>query len=246
MPTLTKLRPLRVKMLNASVIDLLRDRIFSGKIAAGERLNESELARQLKTSRSPIREALHSLEEQGIVTNNPRRGMFVVELTRRDVQNVNEIRLILEAEALRRCKQYFDSQLERQLSQLLEKLEAMDPLVDASLRRTDLEFHRTIWNHCENEPLEAALVRLTTPLLVYAADRVNKGEGRPGVDHRSFLDFLRGESQQTAREVVFQHLRAGYDFVEPPPACETGAQRGGAAIEPLNTSWPLPDAHGEP
>src|SRR2546427_682783 len=103
MSSLTKLRPLRPRTLNASLVDILSDHIFSGRLKAAERLNESELARQLQISRSPIREALHSLEEQGIVINNPRRGMFVVSLTEQDVQKINRIRVILEAEALRLC-----------------------------------------------------------------------------------------------------------------------------------------------
>ena len=109
MPSLTKLRRLKLKTLNATVVDLLSELIFSGQIGAGERVNESELVRQLEISRSPIREALHTLEEQGIVTNKPRRGTFVIKLTQQDVQKINTTRLVLESRALCLCKQNFDS-----------------------------------------------------------------------------------------------------------------------------------------
>ena len=78
---MTILRRLKLKPLNVSVAELLSEIIFAGEIGAGERVNESELIRRLGISRSPIREALHTLEEQGIVTNGPRRGTFVIKLT---------------------------------------------------------------------------------------------------------------------------------------------------------------------
>jgi DNA-binding GntR family transcriptional regulator len=78
--------PMRHTTLRGNVAELLFDAILSGKIRSGERLNETELARQLQISRAPIREALHQLQEQGIVVNNPRRGMYVVSLSETDVR----------------------------------------------------------------------------------------------------------------------------------------------------------------
>src|SRR5439155_19642518 len=139
MPSLTKLRRLKLKTLNATVVDLLSELIFSGQIGAGERVNESELVRQLEISRSPIREALHTLEEQGIVTNKPRRGTFVIKLTQQDVQKINTTRLVLESRALCLCKQNFDLKLEQELRQMVEKLDGTDPSLEIStVRRIDL------------------------------------------------------------------------------------------------------------
>jgi DNA-binding GntR family transcriptional regulator len=222
----TKLRPMRHKTLNASLLDLLSDRIFSGKLKAGERLNESDLARQLRISRSPIREALHSLEEQGIVINNPRRGMFVVSLSERDVGEISSVRVILEAKALHLCRQNFQSNLERQLGQLVEELDFRDASLETSIRRADLEFHRLIWAHSENEHLAAALTRLTSPLFVYVAEMLNRGKRRKAVAHRPFLQYLQGHSSQTAEEVVLEHVKEGYAFVEGPSDHKGIAEQG--------------------
>ena len=225
MPSLTKLRRLKLKTLNATVVDLLSELIFSGQIGAGERVNESELVRQLEISRSPIREALHTLEEQGIVTNKPRRGTFVIKLTQQDVQKINTTRLVLESRALCLCKQNFDSKLEQELRQMVEKLDGTDPSLEIStVRRIDLQFHRAIWDHCGDEYLAAALVRLTAPLFVYAAETEKKGQGRIRPSHGPFFQWLQGQSQQTAEEVVLEHLRAGYSF-EPGRDHESGVQR---------------------
>ena len=117
--------PMRLTTLRGNVAELLFDAILSGKIKSGERLNESELARQLQISRAPIREALHQLQEQGVVVNNPRRGMYVVSLTQEDVRKINRIRLLLEAEALELCKANFDADLDKKLTRMVEKMETM-------------------------------------------------------------------------------------------------------------------------
>src|SRR5262245_3500271 len=125
MPDFGTFVPVRLKTLRRNLVDLVFDAILSGKFRPGERLNESELSRRLGVSRTPIREALHQLEEQGIVINNPRRGMFVVALNTKDVQEICKVRLILEAEALHLCKEHFNLEVERKLTRLLKTLESI-------------------------------------------------------------------------------------------------------------------------
>jgi DNA-binding GntR family transcriptional regulator len=207
--------PMRLTTLRSNIVELLFDAILSGKIQSGERLNESELARQLQISRAPIREALHQLQEQGLVVNNPRRGMFVVSLTEDDVRKINSIRLILEAEALRLCRANFDAVLERKLVQMVEKMENMKPEPISQSARVDLEFHRTIWNHSGNEHLSRLLTSLTAPLFAFAAESLMKGQRRRSAlrHHRPFLEFLQGKSKLTAHDVISGHLKFGYDHL---------------------------------
>src|SRR5438128_6707357 len=90
--------------LKTYLMATLRNAIISGKFKPGDRLNESELARQYKVSRIPVREALQQLQAQGLVTNHPRRGMFVSILSDEECQKINSLRIILEAEALKLCR----------------------------------------------------------------------------------------------------------------------------------------------
>src|ERR1700749_4133785 len=87
--------------LRAHVVRLLRSEILAGKYRPGDRLNESQIARELNISRIPVREALSQLHEQGLVMNRERRGMFVTHLGEDEVQQINSLRLVLETEALR-------------------------------------------------------------------------------------------------------------------------------------------------
>src|SRR5690242_2761114 len=155
---------LRVETLRTNISELLVDAILSGKFRPGERLNESALARQMKVSRAPIREALQQLQEQGLVINQPRRGMFVVALEEEELQKINSLRLLLEAEALRLCRVQATAQTLRRLKQLLDKMERSQNTAASEAGRMDLEFHRTLWMQSGNEFLHKTLMSLTAPV----------------------------------------------------------------------------------
>src|SRR5450432_4132166 len=87
--------------LRAHVVRMLRADIMSGKYRPGDRLNESQIARELNISRIPVREALSQLQEQGLVQNRERRGMFVINIGPDEVQQITSLRLVLETEAMR-------------------------------------------------------------------------------------------------------------------------------------------------
>lgn len=83
------------------VTNRLRAAITSGLLQPGERLNQAELADQLGVSRMPIREALHRLHSEGLVTLQPYRGAIVAGVSRHELQEIYEMRVALEALALR-------------------------------------------------------------------------------------------------------------------------------------------------
>ena len=82
--------------LSERVAEVLRERIISGQLPAGGKLNERELAADLEVSRIPLREALPLLEAEGFISTEPRRGAVVHSFTYRDAQEVFDLRLQLE------------------------------------------------------------------------------------------------------------------------------------------------------
>ena len=178
-------------------VELLTDRIMSGKIKPGERLNESSLSQQLRISRAPIREALQQLLEQGLVLNIPRRGMFVVSLEKEDVQKINSLRLVLESEALRLARISMPPPKVKKLAQLLKQIEDNKPAPTNDSVRLDMEFHRTIWSSTGNEYLEKTLTSLTAPLFAHRMVTFALTETpRLVLDtHRPMFDFVVGKSK---------------------------------------------------
>ena len=87
--------------LSAELAVVLRDMIIDGRLPAGDRINEVHLAQQLGVSRTPLREALSRLVNEGALRDVPRRGFFVRALTEEEVRDIYPIRGILDPAALR-------------------------------------------------------------------------------------------------------------------------------------------------
>ena len=109
--------------LKSSVLERICDGINTRKYKAGARLNETSLAREFNVSRIQVREALMRLEERGLVVSQPRRGMFVTTLTELETQQINSVRLVLEAEALKLCRAQISAEMMRELNSLVTAME---------------------------------------------------------------------------------------------------------------------------
>ena len=83
------------------VLSALRDAILSGALAPGARLRQEELADVFGTSRIPVRESLRALEYEGLVSSEPHRGFTVTALDADDVEEVYDLRILLEGHAVR-------------------------------------------------------------------------------------------------------------------------------------------------
>ena len=83
------------------VAKVVRTMILDGRLPAGDRINEVHLSAQLGVSRTPLREALSRLVNEGALRDEPRRGVFVKPLTAEEVQAIYPIRAILDPAALR-------------------------------------------------------------------------------------------------------------------------------------------------
>lgn len=91
---------IEVKSLMAVVLDDLRRRILTGDFKPGQKINESEIAARLGISRSPVREAFRVLESEGLITTLPRKGSYITDISPQDVQELFELRELLECHAL--------------------------------------------------------------------------------------------------------------------------------------------------
>ena len=91
----------RVSTVHEQLIDALRRSIVSGEFVPGHRLRQVQVAERFGVSPVPVREALRALEQEGLVASIPRRGWIVAKLTRDDIQEIYELRELLEQQALR-------------------------------------------------------------------------------------------------------------------------------------------------
>ena len=197
--------------LRAHVVKMLSAGILAGKYKPGDRLNESQIARELNISRIPVREALSQLQEQGLVQNRERRGMFVTNIGPEEVLQISSLRIILETEALRLAKARMTPELLNQLDKLMLQMDSWNgTLLEAAA--LDLEFHRTLWKAAGNPYLDRALNALMVPLFAQKTlEHVTKDVRRWRLSHhRMLLDAVAGRSGDDPQEILLTHMRMSY------------------------------------
>ena len=200
--------------LRIQVVKVLSEGILTGKYRPGDRLNESQIARELNISRIPVREALSQLQEQGLVQNRERRGMFVTQMGPQEVEQMFCLRLLLEGEVVRLARTHMAADVRAALEDIMAKMEAWDGdlLESAAL---DLQFHRTLSRASGNPYLERALNTLLVTLFAHKTlEHVSHDVRRWRLSHhRALLDAVTGKSSEDPQAVLQTHVRLG--FTEP-------------------------------
>lgn len=112
-----------VLTIRNQIYKIIRNSLWRGEYAPGQRLQEVELANLLHVSRSPVREALKQLVSDGLVIEIPNKGVYVKKFTVQDIDEIFDVRLMLESYAIRRSPQYMSDGQRAQLLTILRSLE---------------------------------------------------------------------------------------------------------------------------
>ena len=147
---------LRTRSRAEFVYESLRDAISDGRIAAGERVREEEVARNLGVSRTPVREALQRLQQRGLLVLGVGRGLVVAQLSQQQIIELYAMRQILEGSAARFAATHATPAEIAILYQLQEELKAAegDALLHTHLNR---QFHQAIYEAAHNRYLMQTL-----------------------------------------------------------------------------------------
>src|SRR5580704_349763 len=90
--------------MRESVGDAIRQALYNGRFEPGQSLSEAGLAAEMCISRGPVREALLLLAQEGLVVHSPNRGFSIVQITAKDMREIQEVSMPLEAMALDMAK----------------------------------------------------------------------------------------------------------------------------------------------
>jgi DNA-binding GntR family transcriptional regulator len=199
------------RTLRTEVVDMIRDAIMTGKLKPGEHLKEAVLAKQMSVSRSPVREALCQLEQEGLIVSIPNQGRFVKMFDEKDIEEIFILRAALEDLAceiiLKNGKlQPTDFQrLEVYIEQQREAIAARD---FDQLTKLDMGFHEFICRRSESERLLKMWQSLRAQMQVFFYQRFQTLDWVPetvDTDHSAILEALRrGDLQrfsQISREI---------------------------------------------
>lgn len=195
--------------LRGRVFHKLREDILDGYYRQHDELKENTIARELGVSRTPVREALHQLELEGLVTIVPNKGAYVNGITAEDVRDIYRIRARLEGLcAAMAAERISPAQLEQMeeilcLSDFHEKKGHYDQLYSL-----DNKFHDILYEASGSKMLEHLLkdfhhyvqrVRRTT---LSSGDRAGKSTR----EHRDILSAIRDKNPGEADELATLHI----------------------------------------
>ena len=140
------------------VFHTLREAILKGDLRPGERLMELQLASKLGVSRTPIREAIRMLEQEGLAVTIPRKGAEVAKMTEKDMEDVLQIREALDELAVQvAC----DKMTAQQLKELTLAMKNFENAIQAGKLKKiieyDVEFHDIIYRATDNPKLVTLL-----------------------------------------------------------------------------------------
>lgn len=191
------------RSVGTMVYEVLRDAILTGALAPGQRLRQEMLAETIGVSRLPIRSALIQLESEGLVQFHERRGAVVKTLTRSQVAEIYDLRIVLEEFALRRAAA---SMTPARLTALLELARDADAQHEGAQFRAAREaLYRELYEADEYPLLWQALDDLKTKVGGYLLGR-RIGEGHGG-SHVRLVEALAQDTEQ-AVALLSEHLRA--------------------------------------
>jgi len=191
------------RTLRAEVVDMIRDAIVTGQLKPGERLKESALARQMSVSRSPIREALRQLEQEGLIVSIPNQGSFVRSFDEDDVREIFTLRAALEdlaCEIVLENGKLQPSDLDRLEAYIEQQKRAVEARDFERLTELDMEFHEFLCKKSGFERLLKMWRSLRTQIQVLFFQRFQAFDWVPetvDTDHSAILETLRqGDAEQ--------------------------------------------------
>jgi DNA-binding GntR family transcriptional regulator len=197
----------------------IRDEILSGRLLAGERIFETDLAARFGVSRGPVREALRELAREGLIVDISRRGMLVCTMTQADLREVYLVREALESVAAREAVAHATDDELAEVGAARVRSDAAwrdcdaDAVPDVWLRaiNDDMDFHRSIIRLAKNRRLGEAYELVATQtilLLVQAAELDASLRMRPTRTlHKAIGDAVVSRDAEAARLAISRHYR---------------------------------------
>ena len=198
----------RTLSLAEQVFDRLEGEILAGKYQRGEFLTEMKLVSDLGVSRTPVREALHRLEQEHLVDISP-KGILVVGVTQKDLEDIFAIRLRIEGLASREAALRITDD---ELAELLETVELQEfyvPRRDADhIKGMDSKFHQLLYRFSGSAVLNDTLLPLHKKVQKFRLAAVENGDraSHSAKEHRAIYEALAAHDPDLAERTTHDHI----------------------------------------
>lgn len=203
----------RIRLVD-EVAQVLRERIYSGSYALGEQLRQEALAEDLDVSRTPLREALRILENEGLLHSEPGRGVRVVSADRKKLLAAYQLREMIDGLAARLAAQSADVEARQELLRLVDAQRVtLEPWDAGHYTLSNVDFHTAVIALADNEYVtsQIPLVRMTsqvfTPVRILEPERAAAAVSEHAVVAQAIADGDGQEAERLAR----LHIRGTID-----------------------------------
>lgn len=191
------------------VFHTLRREILTGQMKPGERLMEVHLAGRLGVSRTPIREAIHKLEQEGLVIMTPRRGAEVAQITEKGLKDVLEVRRALDILSIElACDRMTEEEMEALGEACIGFENATEGGDAADIAKADVSLHDIIVQATGNPRLQQLLNNLSEQMyryrFLYIRD-VSQHE-KLIAEHREIFESILNRDKERAKAAVKLHI----------------------------------------
>ena len=211
-------RNLELRSLQQQIHDRLLGRILRGELEPGERISPPEIAAALGVSITPVRDAVNQMAAEGLVTVTPRRGTIVSPVSVRDIEELYEIRLMIEPPAAELAADRANPAEIARMQDLAEQLESDPPAAGGEIDdletylqeiATDAELHAAVVRAARNLRLNALYDGLRTHVLIARAvfPRLYRGQPHRRGEHQRIVDAIAARQGGAARDAMAAHLR---------------------------------------
>lgn len=203
--------------LYEDVAERLRAQIFAHELAPGSWLDEQSLAAQFGISRTPMREAIKVLASEGLVTMKLRRGAYVTEVDRGDLEQIFTILSLLEGQAAKETAVKASEAQLTQLDDIHHRLEKAAADRDAEqFFEVNVRFHDLIQEIAGNRWMNGVIVDLRKVLKLQRRDSLSRSGRLQSslLEHRQILQAILKRDPAAAELAMRNHLARGLEAVK--------------------------------
>lgn len=194
--------------LQFKVTSKLREVILSGEFEPGERLVQEEWAEKLGVSRMPIREALQQLEVEGLVKIEPRRGAIVTPISIVDIEEMYNLRALLEGEAVKRSLPDLDETSIQRLEELYKEMIGLqkDNLDVEAYTELNKHFHHIMRSACKWRRIHQMIDALWMGIPAYTPSLLSSQLQEANEEHRLMLQHIKNGNADELEKIIRKHI----------------------------------------
>lgn len=201
--------------LREKIADAIRDDIIKGRLKAGQRVSEPELAERYGISRTPVREAFRQLAAEGFLQLTPRKGVRIAYLTEKDVTEFYELKSVLEGYAARVAAEKIQEKDLQKMEQLNEQISKLHEHGDLKkIAKVHNDFHSIFLEASGNDQLQSTVSQLASRFQRFTILLALAGKNPEAVtQHREIIDAFRKRDAERAEQLVKANAFLGKELM---------------------------------